>query len=357
MLSRIPGTFALSLMVSASSGVLGQHPRKVTQLAPGVYAIEHAETPDGLTESGNTLVVIGDRQVFVVDACYLPSAAREDIAQIRQWTTKPVAFVLNTHFHNDHNFGNRAYMDAFPAVTIIAQVETKREEDIFGPGSTRRSEADVAGMRSMLQSGKSSDGKPLTADDRKQLSRALVEGDQMLAEMRPITYQSATLAFDHDIAIDLGGREVDVKFLGRGNTGGDAIAYLPKEKIVATGDLVVYPIPYMYDGYPSEWIQTLDRLAALGATTFMLGHGPIMHDTAHIILIRNLLQSAVDQMTEQLRKTRPAMFQSLDEVKGSIDLTPFRQRFIGTDSAALGPAFDDMAAHLVKIVYEENTLH
>lgn len=356
-LSRTLGTFALSLMAAAPTCVLGQQARTVTQLASGVYAIEHAESPDGLTESGNTMVIIGDRQVFVVDAGYLPSTAREDIAQIRQWTSKPVAFVLNTHFHNDHNFGNRAYMDAFPAVTIIAQVETKREEDLFGPGSTRRAESDVAGMRRMLQSGKGSDGKPLTADDRKQLSDALVHGDAMLAEMRPTTYQSATLAFDHDLAIDLGGREVDVKFLGRGNTGGDAIAYLPKERIVATGDLVVYPIPYMYDGYPSEWIQTMDRLAALDATTFMPGHGPVLHDKTHILLIRSLLASAVDQMTEKLRQTRPAMFQSLDDVKGSVDLTPFRQRFIGKDSAALGPVFDDMAANLIKIVYEENTLH
>jgi cyclase len=53
-------------------------------------------------------VIIGDRQVFVVDAGFLPSDAREDIAQIRAWTDKPVAFLLDTHFHNDHNFGNRA---------------------------------------------------------------------------------------------------------------------------------------------------------------------------------------------------------------------------------------------------------
>ena len=84
---------------------------------------------------GNTTVIIGERQVFVVDAPFLPADAREDIAQIRQWTDKPVSFLLTTHFHNDHNLGNRAYMDAFPALTIIAHVETKKDMDLFGPGS------------------------------------------------------------------------------------------------------------------------------------------------------------------------------------------------------------------------------
>lgn len=354
MFPRALGPFAASLVVAAPA--VGQQPRKVTQLAAGVYAIEHAQTADGFSTSGNTMVIIGDRQVFVVDACFLPSAAREDIAQIRQWTSKPVAFVLNTHFHNDHNLGNRIYMDAFPAVTIIAHTETKREEDLFGPSSARRSEADVAGVRRMLETGKGPDGNPLKPDDRQQLTEALANADRALAEIKAITYQSATLTFDHDFTIDLGNREVDVKFLGRGNTGGDAVVYLPKEKIVATGDLVVYPIPYTYDGYPSEWTHTLDRLAQLDATAIMPGHGPILHDKAHMLLIRDLLQSAVDQMTEKLRQTAPAMVQSLDDVKGGVDLTPFRQRFIGNDSS-LGPEFDDMATHLTKIVYEEDTLH
>src|SRR5262250_2699314 len=102
----------------AAAAARAQTPRKTTKLADGVYAIEHEDVLDGLA-SGNTTVIVGERQVFVVDSCFLPSAAREDIAQIRQWTDKPVTFLLNTHFHNDHNLGNLAYMEAFPAVTII----------------------------------------------------------------------------------------------------------------------------------------------------------------------------------------------------------------------------------------------
>ena len=97
-----------------------------------------------------------------------------------------------------------------------------------------------------------------------------------------MTFQSATLTFDHDFTVDVGNREVQVKFMGRGNTAGDAVVYLPKEKIVVAGDLVVYPIPYIYDGYPTEWIQTLQNLAQLDADSIVPGHGPILHDKAYI---------------------------------------------------------------------------
>ena len=96
--------------------------RTVTKLAEGIYLIRHKNAPDHFSQ-GNTVVIIGDTGVLVVDSCYLPSSAREDIAQIRQWTNKPVRYLLNTHWHNDHNQGNAAYADAFPELTIIAQTE------------------------------------------------------------------------------------------------------------------------------------------------------------------------------------------------------------------------------------------
>lgn len=322
--------------------------RKVTQLADGVYEIQHEP-------NGNTTVIIGDRQVFVVDSCFLPSAARLDISDIRKWTDQPVVFVLNTHFHNDHNLGNRIYMDAFPAVTIIAHEETKKDMDMFGPGSLSREEKTESQILQMQKSGKRPDGNDLSDDDRKQLKDALTQLEAVIAELKDIKFQSATLTFDHDFSIDLGNREVQVKFLGRGNTNGDAVVYLPKEKIVITGDLVVYPIPYFYDGYPVEWIQALQNLAALDADTIAPGHGPILHDKTHIYLIRDLIKSAVDQMNERLRRTKPAMFQSLDDVKDAVDLTPFRQRFAGEDKD-LGLTFDDEASRLVKLVFDEARL-
>jgi glyoxylase-like metal-dependent hydrolase (beta-lactamase superfamily II) len=348
------------LFVSAAVGLVasmpmsGQTARKITQLADGVYEIEHEDANDGFA-SGNTTVIIGARQVFVVDTCFLPSAAREDIAQIRKWTDKPVSFVLNTHFHNDHNLGNRAYMDAFPALTIIAHAEAKKDMDMFGPGSESREEKGTASLQRMLDAGKTGDGRPLTADEKNEVKNALARRLQVMQELKLVKFQSATLTFEHDFSADIGDREVQVKFLGRGNTSGDAVVYLPKEKIAIAGDLVVSPIPYIYDGYPTEWVQTMQNLSLLDADTIVPGHGPIMHDKTYIFLVRGLLKSAVDHMNAELKRTGPAMFQTLDGVKSAVDLRFFKQRFAGNDKD-LSAAFDDMASNLVKVVFEEASL-
>lgn len=345
-------SFAALLIVLSTviTKTYGQSERTVTKLSDGIYEIEHAGQG-----GGNTTVIIGDRQVFVVDAGFLPSAANEDIAQIRKWTDKPVSFLLNTHFHNDHNFGNRVYMDAFPALTIIAHTETKKDMDRFGPGSAARIEKYVQRLKQMLDSGKTSDGTSLTADDIKEVKSEWTRSNSELNELKSIKFQSATLTFQHDFTIDLGNREVQIKFLGRGNTAGDAIVYLPKEKIVVTGDLVVYPIPFMYDGYPNEWIETLQKLIQLDAGTIVPGHGPIMHDKEYIRLICDLQKSAVDQMNDKLSQSLPAMFQTLDKVKDSIDLNSFRQHFTHGNKE-LDASFDEMVNRLVKIVFHEASL-
>lgn len=328
--------------------------RRVTQLAPGVYSIEHAETADGFG-SGNTTVIIGSRQVLVVDAGFLPSTAREDIAQIRRWTNQPVTFLLTTHFHNDHNLANRTYLDSFPGLTIIAQTETKVEMDRFGPGSESREERSTTRYQQMLSSGKTSSGRAITPDERKAITEALAVRAPGMAEIHGLKFQSATLTFEREFTVDLGEREVQIKFLGRGNTVGDAVAWLPKEEIAVVGDLVVHPIPYIYDGYPAEWSRTLEHLTRLGPRTIVPGHGPVMHDLTYTNLLHDLLESTVTQLNTALGKVGPAMFRTVDDVKGSIDLRAFRQKFAGNDPE-LQAAFDDMANNLIGVAFKEASL-
>jgi cyclase len=330
-------------------------PRHVTQVATGVYFIEHEDDEDGAIASGNTTVIIGARQVLVVDACFLPAAARADITQIRQWTDKPVAFVVNTHFHNDHNLGNSAYGDAFPGVTFIAQAETKQDMDRFGPGSLRRLQAGTTRVQQMVDSGKTPSGRQLTPEERQQLRDVLARRAAAAADIAKHPFQSATLTFTDSLTIDLGGREVRVEFLGRGNTSGDAIVYLPREKVVVIGDLVVDPIPYIYDGYPSEWVGTLERLSRMDAETFLPGHGSIMHDRHFLTLTHDLYLSAVTQLNAALVQVGPAMFHKVEDVRGQIDLTSFRTRFAGAD-ADVGGAFDAMVEDLIRAAFDEARL-
>jgi glyoxylase-like metal-dependent hydrolase (beta-lactamase superfamily II) len=227
--------------------------------------------------------------------------------------------------------------------------------DRFGPGSESREEKTNASLQQMLDSGKSQDGKPLSAEDREQIKTALDRRKPGMEELKAVKFQSATLTFDHDFTLDLGNREVQVKFLGRGNTAGDAVVYLPRDKIVVAGDLVVYPIPYIYDGYPVEWIQTLQNLSQLDADTIVPGHGPVLHDKTYVLLVRDLMKSAVEQMNAKLAQAGPAMFLTIDDVKDSIDLTSFQQRFTGNDKDLIA-AYNDMTTNLVKVVFQEASL-
>ena len=255
--------------------------RQVTKLADGVYSIQHKNLNDG-TVNGNTTVIVGDREVFVIDSCYLPSSAREDIAQIRQWTDKPVGYLLNTNFHNDHNNGNKTYLDAFPSLAIIAQVETKKDMDLIQPGNIERMPKQIAATIAAWKQGKDQRGRTLTEDEKKQVQELLPGLEQRETEFKTLVYQPPTLTFTDKLDINLGNRDVQVMHLGRGNTPGDTIVYLPKEKILVAGDLLVHPVPYAYDGYPAEWVQTLRNMSQLDAEIIVPGHGPVLHGKAYL---------------------------------------------------------------------------
>jgi cyclase len=325
--------------------------RAVTRLAEGVYAIRHPDSPDG-NLNGNTTVIIGDDGVFVVDSCFQPSAASEDIAQIRRWTSKPVRYLLNTHWHNDHNMGNGAYAAAFPSIAIIAHVDTAR--DMYRtPNTASRFVQQIATRRQRLESGVATDGSKLTAEQRDELARRTAGKVQVLEEIRRFAFRPPGITFDHDLHIDLGNREVQVKYLGRGPTAGDAIVYLPKERIVIAGDLLTHPVMFTYDGYPSEWIGTLECLGWLDADIIVPGHGDVVRGRAFLDLAVRFLRSAVDQVAARLHElTATVEYPSLDEVRKGVDLAPFRHDFAGDDAEALAQ-FDDAAGALVGVVYNE----
>jgi cyclase len=327
--------------------------RQSSKLAEGVYTIRHKDPIPGWPD-GNTTVIIGDREVLVVDSCLESAAAKEDIAQIKQWTNKPVRYLLNTHWHPDHNGGNRDYMDAFPGVTIIAQTETRRMMDINGPNAAARWLKDItpvqADLHKRLDTGRMPDGTALTEKGRASTAGLLAQLDAMSAQAHRFVYQGPTLTFDSQMAIDLGNRMVEVKFLGRGNTGGDAIVYLPAVKILVTGDLLDHPVPFAYDGYPSEWIHTLERMSLLDATTIVPGHGEVLHDKIFLNQVIGLMKSIVGQVNDQLDRNGDA---TLEDLRKSIDVKALRGQFVG-DNLMDGGFFDDsILFSFVELAYHE----
>lgn len=315
------------------------HQRTVSRLADGVYLILHPIAPDHFTES-NTVVIIGDAGVLVVDSGYLPSSAREDIVQIRQWTDKPVRYLLNTHWHNDHTQGNAVYVDAFPAITVIAQSETAKLIPIRVAAYIAEYPTRMERFKQEIATRKDPGGRPLTQAEIDDLKIAVSGGEAaskaVSAEFRNLRVKAPDLAFDRELDVDLGNRQVQLKFLGRGNTAGDAVAYLPKEKILVAGDLVDSPVPFLYGGFPVEQIETLKRMSELDFDTLIPGHGNVLKGKAFVQLEIDLLQAVVSAMTQEIARTSADPQARFEEIKRAVekqvDKSVWSRRFAPDDA-------------------------
>ena len=105
------------------------------------------------------------------------------------------------------------------------------------------------------------------------LERQLAVAQQGWEELKEITPTPPNVTYSRKKVVNLGGREVQLLFLGRGHTNGDTVIYLPKEKIVCTGDLMESQIAYMGDAQFDEWVTTLEALKKLDFETDLPGHG------------------------------------------------------------------------------------
>jgi glyoxylase-like metal-dependent hydrolase (beta-lactamase superfamily II) len=347
--------FAALANVSAADTV-NTRALTITELAPGVFTIRHPDPTDDFPD-GNTTVVIGSRGVLVVDTGYLPSTARADIERIRAITDKPVRWIVNTHWHNDHVGGNRSYLEAFPEAKIVGHTITRAMmESRIRPFVARMiSDESVFGrlraqQRELLRSGRDEKGQAVTDAQRAGTERALALAEKALAEFRSFALQPPTQTFDDALDIDLGDRSVQLRFLGRGNTGGDVVAWLPKERILVAGDLVDHPVPYAFGGYPSEWIATLGKLLQFDARAIVPGHGEVQRDRRYIARVVELLQAVTAQAEVILAQRGSSV--SVDDMTRAIDLSAFRREMAGDDPDNQ-EFFDASMASLIRLAYAE----
>src|SRR4051812_43570024 len=232
-----PGLFCLLFGVIIAPGFA--QIETVQTVAPGVY-FHQGDSRRG--HSNNGWVEFED-YVLVIDANY-PSGAKVVMPKIKETTPKPVKFVFDTHHHADHAYGNQLWVDA--GVVPIAYVgvidEMKKVETGYFGGAPGRWE-------------ESAKKRP----------------DVAATKLKP-----PSVLFPKELFIDDGKQRVELRYYGVAHTHGDALAWLPHERILFTGDVCVNgPHNNVNDGHIAEWIKTLEALKALGATKVCPGHGPI----------------------------------------------------------------------------------
>src|SRR3954466_6517128 len=115
---------------------------ELVRLGSGVYAAIRKD-PLSLAVNSNSMIVVRDSDVVVVDAQFTRAATEETIAAIRSITTKPVGYVINTHWHDDHVAGDQVYQDSFPSVRVVMQENTAADFATLGAGNRKQQ---VAGM-------------------------------------------------------------------------------------------------------------------------------------------------------------------------------------------------------------------
>lgn len=283
--------FLLALLLSVPALCTGADDLfEIKPVAEGVYAA--IATPVYRVNSNAAIIFLGDG-VLVVDAHSTPSAAHALIEQIKRLTPKPVKYVVNTHFHWDHTQGNGAYSGAWPAgVEIISSEATRASVEQRG---IPRWKHEIFSMPQEIKQLKAGLQRASSEEQKNRIQKNLAEAEAYLAELKKMQITLASLTFDRRLVLHRGSRTVELLWLGRAHTDGDVFVFLPKEKVLVTGDALHAWTPTMRDSYPYEWIETLDAAEKLDFESVIGGHGDVMHGKEKFELWKQFFRDLLDQ--------------------------------------------------------------
>jgi phosphoglycerate dehydrogenase-like enzyme/glyoxylase-like metal-dependent hydrolase (beta-lactamase superfamily II) len=214
---------------------------EVKEVAPGVFFRYSSIGPEGSNipfGGSNNIWIVFEDYVVVVDANF-PKEAGDVIAAIKQTTDKPIRYVLDTHHHGDHSYGNAVFGKA--GASVVAQTNCARLLRVNGP-------------KEFAEAGRGPTGRKDIAES---------------------SLKVPNLVFDDKLVLDDGKQRVEFLFFGHAHTSGDAFAYLPKHKIVCTGDACVNgAFNFMGHSDSASWIRVLEKCQQLDIQLVLPGHGP-----------------------------------------------------------------------------------
>ncbi len=286
------------------------------KIADGVY---YATATGAMITGSNDVVIVNDNDVLLVDAGTTPAVARALVQDIKLLTSKPVRFLVNTHFHYDHTDGNSIFG---PEVQIIAHDYVRQSMlnlDVLHREPFKTAQANLPGQIEALKKQVSEEKDPQQKATLQQQLAATELEQKQFAEIKPTP---PTMTYASNLTLFRGGREIRLLFLGRGHTPGDTVVFLPKERIVCTGDLMESRLAYMGDGIFDEWVTTLDALKKLDFDTVLPGHGVPFHEKSLITAYQNYLKD----LTAQVAKLR-GEGATADQAAQKVDLTSHKADF------------------------------
>ncbi len=320
---------------AAAQGASAQQPDVAPfvarQVAPRVHLLSTPEDYFGPVIGNVTLIEQSDGFV-VIDSGLTAANGRAVVRYARSLAAKPIKAVAITHWHNDHPQGVSSIRDAFPNVRIIATPAT--EEGMLGaegfnvgyhpdPKLEEGLAKQVAESKVALQ--KLLDDPTTAADRKERIRKALVQSDAFLRDFTGTYIVPPTETFERELLLDDRDMPVRLLHLGKANTPGDLLAWLPNERIVVTGDIVVAPTPFGFFSYPGDWIETIGKVKALGFTTLIPGHGNPQADAAYLDKLVVAIEDVRTQVAPLAKANMP-----LEEVRKKVDFAKSIQLFGNT---------------------------
>jgi glyoxylase-like metal-dependent hydrolase (beta-lactamase superfamily II) len=280
-------------------------------VANGVYA---AVAAPRYKVNSNAAVILTNDGVVVVDSHSKPSAAQALHREIQALSRQPVRKVINTHFHWDHWQGNQVYAQANAQLEVIASQRTL--EDMTradaGSGGLAYIQAQLQALPKEIAKLKDDIARASDAAQKVRLEANLRQTESYLEELKTLQPALPNRSLTRSITLNEGGREIELLLLGRAHTDGDVFIHLPKEKVMVTGDAVIDWMPFMNDGYPEDWVETLAALERYDFTHIIPGHGEVA-PRAHLAFFRGYLADLIAAV-----KRAAAAGASLEEMKTGV---------------------------------------
>jgi len=227
----------------------------------------------------NAMVLVGENDTLVVDSHVTGAAAQALLDSIPALTDKPVRYLVNSHYHFDHAHGNQS----FPAgVEIIGHEYTRiklngEQGNVLDEATFHSFSDPVPATVARLERQVAEESDATSKARLQELLRVQRDYLEAIGEVVP-TPPNITLDRKMTLYQDTanGSREIQLHHFGRAHTGGDVVIFLPQEKLVFTGDMMLPGLAYMGDAHVDEWPATLEGLKTLDFDKWMPGHGPVM---------------------------------------------------------------------------------
>ena len=311
---------------------------QIERLADGVYAAIHRRGGAAIGNAG--IVDLGDR-TLVYDTFFTPQAARDLRAAAEGIGGRPVDLAINSHYHNDHIWGNQVFGEE---TGIVSTVETRRLVSSKGMDELRSFEGHAAAELETLLAQQEAAGDEI---ERHRLSfwidyyRAYVEAEPRISIRQP------DLTFSERLVIHGSERLAELIPFSGAHSGSDLVLWLPQERIAFMSDLLFVAChPYLAEGDPESMLTALRAVRNLEPRLLVPGHGPpgtprdldLMVDYVSALdnLARDLVQDGVGP-DELDRHAVPELFVGWDMDRFFVvNLRAFYQRH--QDRAAGDPA-------------------